>query len=215
MTPKYRLIYFNGRGLCESIRLILAYTGQEYIDDRVDAEQWAKMKTAMFMRLPILKFDGVILAESRAICRYLAREHDLVGNNNIDAATCDMLVDEFYDIYPQLNKWRRDDISDKMKAVLIKEFIAGPYDEFLKRFNIILSTRHKSFQSSFLVCDKITWADIVIANGFDELVKLLDPHIDKGFYDTPGRLYIPEFIEQVLSTPSIKVWIDKRPKTPF
>lgn len=40
----YKLIYFNARGRAEHIRFIFAYAGVEYIDERIEKEQWPDYK---------------------------------------------------------------------------------------------------------------------------------------------------------------------------
>ena len=43
--PKYRLNYFDVRGLAEISRLILTQGGQEFDDHRFSREQWPEEKT--------------------------------------------------------------------------------------------------------------------------------------------------------------------------
>jgi glutathione S-transferase len=49
-------------------------------------------------KLPVLEVDGQQLAESSAICRYLARKFNLIGANEFEAARCDELVDAMMDL---------------------------------------------------------------------------------------------------------------------
>jgi len=46
--PSYKLTYFNGAGLGEPIRYLLAYGKIAYEDIRVDFEEWAKRKDGMY-----------------------------------------------------------------------------------------------------------------------------------------------------------------------
>ena len=48
--PKYELIYFDGRGRAEVIRLLFAQAGAQYEDTRVkmDEEEWGKLKPGEF-----------------------------------------------------------------------------------------------------------------------------------------------------------------------
>ena len=41
---KMKLIYFNARGRAELARLILAQAGEDYIDERIERDDWAKLK---------------------------------------------------------------------------------------------------------------------------------------------------------------------------
>ena len=83
MAPQIVLRYFSVRGRAEVARWILSYAGQEYVDERIEAgphSQWKELKgKTPFGQLPILEVDGKVLAQSRAIARYLAHMYDLAG----------------------------------------------------------------------------------------------------------------------------------------
>jgi hypothetical protein len=42
--PAYKLIYFEGKGYGEPIRLALTVAGQEFEDVRYSREEWEKVK---------------------------------------------------------------------------------------------------------------------------------------------------------------------------
>ena len=44
MAPKVELLYFDGYGRAEIIRIILNYGGVEFEDKRVNFEEWPKIK---------------------------------------------------------------------------------------------------------------------------------------------------------------------------
>ena len=52
------------------------------------------------MTLPVLEVDGIQLGNSIPIARFLARKYDLVGDNEIEMAQTDMVIDCLHD---QLN----------------------------------------------------------------------------------------------------------------
>lgn len=49
-------------------------------------------------QIPILEFDGKILAQSITICRCLAEKYNLTGSNDWEKAKCDEYVDVLTDI---------------------------------------------------------------------------------------------------------------------
>ena len=51
-----------------------------------------------FHQLPVLEVDGKIVGQSMAIARYVARENDLAGKTNWDAAMADMYNDCIKDL---------------------------------------------------------------------------------------------------------------------
>ena len=46
-----------------------------------------------FGHMPVLEVGGIVLAQSMAINRYLARRYNLVGKTDLEAAQADMIVD--------------------------------------------------------------------------------------------------------------------------
>ena len=41
-----KLTYFNGRGRSELSRLILAHAGAEYVDKRIEFDEWPELKSS-------------------------------------------------------------------------------------------------------------------------------------------------------------------------
>lgn len=48
--------------------------------------------------LPVLEIDGKPIAQSNAVARYLAREHNLTGKDEWESMLCDVLVDTLGDL---------------------------------------------------------------------------------------------------------------------
>ena len=48
---KMKLIYFNARGRAELARLILAQAGEDYIDERVERDDWPKLKSSKIIMI--------------------------------------------------------------------------------------------------------------------------------------------------------------------
>ena len=98
MSSSYKLIYFNGRGLAETSRILLKVGGQEFEDYRyplkIDNGQYirpewdADKSKYIYEQIPVLEIDGgkYVIAQSKAIERFLARRFNLLGNNDIEAA---------------------------------------------------------------------------------------------------------------------------------
>ena len=110
------LAYWDIRGLCQPIRLALAYKNVKYTDVRIDCgnpadkENYKKLwfdvkpevgKTVKFVNLPYL-MDGdgdsnnekVAISQSQAILRYVGRKYNLMGTNEV---VTDVLLSEVYD----------------------------------------------------------------------------------------------------------------------
>lgn len=98
MSSSYKLIYFAGRGLAETSRMLFKVGGQEFEDYRypltIDNGQYlrpewdADKSKYIYEQIPVLEIDGgkYTIAQSKAIERFLARRFNLLGNNDIEAA---------------------------------------------------------------------------------------------------------------------------------
>merc|ERR1711892_1306024 len=87
--PNVKLTYFDLRARAELCRLLLAYGGIKYEDERIPppwdpATTWSTLKpTTPFGQLPILRWDNEELCQSMACARFIAREVGLAGNSNM------------------------------------------------------------------------------------------------------------------------------------
>ncbi|KAI1721905.1 glutathione S-transferase 1 [Ditylenchus destructor] len=84
---KYKLYYFDFRGRGELVRLLLHYVGEPFEDFRVPRADWIPVykKKTPYGHIPVLevKETGQSLAESYAICRYIARKHGRLILNTV------------------------------------------------------------------------------------------------------------------------------------
>ncbi|KIH47584.1 hypothetical protein ANCDUO_22355, partial [Ancylostoma duodenale] len=58
-----------------------------------------------FGQLPVLEVDGKQLAQSLAICRYLARQFGFAGKTPFDEALVDSLADQYTDYRPEIKSY--------------------------------------------------------------------------------------------------------------
>ncbi|KAA0155811.1 hypothetical protein FNF27_03298 [Cafeteria roenbergensis] len=95
------LHYFNGRGLAEQIRFMLAVTGVEWADRHlVKREQFQELKASGVLpwdQVPLLELDGERFTQSMAAVRHLARRAGLYGDGPSQAARCDIIADGIRD----------------------------------------------------------------------------------------------------------------------
>merc|ERR1711963_698295 len=102
--PNVKLTYFNLRGRGEPCRILLAYGGIKYEDERIPppwdpATNWTTLKpTTAFGILPILNWDGEEIRQSMACARFVAKEVGLAGKTNLEQAQVDEIVDVVQDL---------------------------------------------------------------------------------------------------------------------
>lgn len=156
--PKYTFNYFNGRGRAEITRLIFAAADVEFIDNRI--EDWPKTKgDAPIGQVPYLQMDNLKLPQSLAIARYLAREHNLVGKSNLDAAKADAVVDTCIDLMTSLYNQVYLVSDAKDKEVALKSFLSEDCLKGLEKIETLVDLYGSHGHS---VGKDLTWADLFI-----------------------------------------------------
>ena len=95
----------------------------DYKDERLpvpwdNTTAWTYIKPNMsWGQLPVLTWNGVQIGQSMTIARFIAREIGISGNNNLEMAKVDEIIDAIQDaITAMYNAW----FSDNRKEELIK-----------------------------------------------------------------------------------------------
>jgi len=212
--PAIKLTYFDLRGRGEPGRLLLAYSGQPYEDERIAAgnedksipapwippETWAAMKkTLAFGQLPKLEWDGTTIYTSLSIARFLARQIGLMGRTSIESAHVDEIVDVIQDT---LNAGYTAHFmaDEKAKAAAMAKHTGETIPRMMEQMEKRLTSRG----GQFLVGNGLTWADIQLLFFCTEN----SPSMAK----TPK---IANLCKRVGDLPNIKKWMETRPETPF
>ncbi|XP_039272830.2 hematopoietic prostaglandin D synthase-like [Styela clava] len=201
----YKLYYFNSRGRAEMIRWIFAAADVKYEDIRLDKEQWAKKKSEMpFGQMPVLEvIDGngtsTLIAESRAIERFLIKQFNLDGETDLDCAKIDSIQEYMSDLFRKM-PFFESDLQKKEK--LMKEAFEGPV---AKAYEIVES---QVGSSKYFLGEKLTWFDLAITAGSDVLL-MFNPNLFEK-YPKLKKLH-----STVRCHPNISAWIAKRPQTPY
>nr|BAN20340.1 glutathionetransferase [Riptortus pedestris] len=200
--PEYKLTYFNVKGLGEGIRYLLAYSGKEFKDNRIDQSQWASLKgETPFGKVPVLEIDGKKYHQSTAILRYLAVEAGVSGSTPLENLHIDQIVGAAQDLITEVaGLWKQDESKkEDYKKKLINETV--PY--YFGKFEHVLKEN-----KGFLANGKLSWADIFLVSYSETMATFL------GIKDLHDKY--PNFaalVHKIQSLPGIKEWIEKRPSS--
>jgi hypothetical protein len=158
-VAKPTLTHFYGHGRAEVARLILEDAGVDY--DFVGITNWALQKPmytaagafpenppeirerthesqvgkAPFGQLPIYEEPGLVLVQSGAIARYLARKHGYYGTDSNEAALIDQAtegVSEMAELVYQAVFIVAEDKRPEAKATLVSDLLPGQLDNFTR-----------------------------------------------------------------------------------
>ena len=136
--------------------LMLLMSGVRYIDQRLTADQFNKVKPRLpYGQLPTIKVEGEVVCTSMAIARLLADKYGLAGNNNLERAQADEIVDTVNDI---INKRivAMFETNEEKKLELMRELMT----EFIPSTLARLEARLKERGGQFFVGNNLSWADL-------------------------------------------------------
>ena len=219
-----KLCYFNGRGLAETSRMILAVASAEYEDFRYPLEviDWAtfnmvreefnkdkaegKLEKSMG-KVPFLVVkdsdDGVetTLCQSKAIERYLARRFGFMGGNDLEAAQIDSLCEcirDFKDAYQPVRKMEN---KEEAMQKWFGETLVAKLSDFEKLIG----------DGGYAVGSSLTLADFVI---YSFLVDFFDDKEGIAF-SMRSCPKLQKLVETVGANEKLSAWRESRPNTPF
>ena len=163
---KYKLIYFEDRGKADLVKLLLYLSKQEYEDIQIKQVDWNHYKAFMpFEQLPVLIInDECKLAQTNTICRFLAAQFNLNGDNELENVMCDMIVEQLREcgdlaflIIQEIDSVRRHVLMNKFVNDLLPKTLAG-YEKILSKNS-----------NKYIVGNHLTWADLALVNGWEWL----------------------------------------------
>jgi len=199
-----KLTYFPLTGKGELIRVILAYAGVKFEDERISFEEFAAMKQDTsklpYGQLPVLHYNGVLMAQSLSIARFLATEYGLAGRNNLERAQIDEIVDAIWDIRGGASKVLYAP-SPEEKEEGMKKFLPMIDTGFAR-----LETRLASRGGQFFVGNTVSWAEFMLFTFLDMLTDRMGMDVDMSKFPKLDNLN-----KRVGEMPNIKKWMDTRP----
>ena len=208
--PSIKLTYFDLRARAEPSRLLLAYAGAKYQDERLPAPwdnmaPWTALKPQTpWGQVPLLSWDGEVIAQSMSCARFLAREFNLAGRTSMEMAQVDEIIDVIQDL---LNAWYSLYHSDDTVVHLTPD-IAG-HKTFLES-NIPtgmgqLEKKLKSRGGQFMVGNAFSWADLHLFFYVTDMKLMAAKAVDENFPK------IKNLVERVGTIPNVKTWMESRP----
>jgi glutathione S-transferase len=208
-TPK--LYYFDLNGRASVIRLLFAVAGAKYEDIRFDASAFAGASatgnttvkfadykaTTPYGQAPILEVNGVKIAQSRAIERYVAKQNHLYGADDVQGALIDATQEQLRDLYEAFSKAGQD---------------AAAKSEFVGKLGEKAASLAKQLEHSkgFLVGDKVSYADITFLVVFEAFkgadAKAFEAHVAPS---------LKAHLAKIETIPAVAKHLAERPVRPF
>ncbi|RWS23395.1 glutathione S-transferase-like protein [Leptotrombidium deliense] len=204
------LAYWDIRGYAQPIRLLLAYTGTEFVDKyytcgpppNFDKSGWFNEKFTLGLDFPNLPYyiDGdVKLSQTMAIMRYLAMKHGLEGKDENEKIRIALIEQEILDYRSQFSGLCYNPEFSKLKDNYLQVL-----PNKLKALSAFLGN-HEWFGGKH-----ISYVDFVVYEWLDQH-KLLEPNCLDNYSN------LQQFTKRVESLPTIEKYMksDKFLKYPL
>ncbi|GMS87015.1 hypothetical protein PENTCL1PPCAC_9190 [Pristionchus entomophagus] len=211
--PHYKLTYFDVRARGECIRMMFAIGGVPLEEKRVQLQDWEgliKSKATPFDALPMLEVDGVKIAQTLAILRFIARETSFAGHDTITSALADSLADQYADFVMAWMPWHMVNVgfAPGDKDALYDSIYVPARAKHLPYFEAALKN---STTGWFANTAELTHADVFIASGLEWLMAL-DKNADTIFAEFP---LLGAHSKKFFAHPKLQKYLAERPDARF
>ncbi|XP_071546691.1 glutathione S-transferase Mu 4-like [Panulirus ornatus] len=191
--------YWNIRGLGQSIRLLLSYTGTEFEDKMYvpgpppdfSPSDWTSVKFTLGLDFPNLPYyiDGdVKVTQSNAVLRYIARKHDMCGKTEEEKTRVDILENQAMDMRRAFVKLCYETYNTKKQEYL------DDLPAAMKLLSDFLGDR------PWFAGDNITFVDFLI-------YELLDVHQELDSSCLDGKKNLQDFVKNFEALPAMKKYM--------
>jgi len=178
----YKFHYFPARSRGEHLRYILYQSGVQFDDVIVMPDRWATLKAEVplgFMPY-LLVDDKVKLCQSMVVGQFLAAELGLAGRDHLEASQVFMYAHGVNDFHEKLIKHQfhalltpmfgKED-HNKAAEVWQTELKNAAWKDHCELYTKVLQANG----GTWLVGDRVSWADLFQAEIADRVGKLVDP----------------------------------------
>ena len=98
-STKHELLYFDGAGRAETIRIALHAGGVDFTDTRFAGKDWPTIKpTTPLGSVPVLKVDGVMHCQSVALARYAGKLGGFYPEDPVQALIVDEAIESLNEL---------------------------------------------------------------------------------------------------------------------
>jgi glutathione S-transferase len=175
--PTYELLYFDGPGRAETIRICLHAANLDFTDTRFAGKDWPSIKsTTPLGSVPVLKIDGIQHAQSVALARYAGKLGGFYPTDDPLQALC---VDEALDTLNELMGLApKTEDPDELKEAR-EEFQKGTMTKFSSRLEELIQTN-----GGVGFCSTPSIADMALKSSVESVRGGMWDHIDPEFFES-------------------------------
>ena len=220
METHIKLMYFDGRGVVEISRCLLAVANIPYEDKRfsiscngLEFPEFAAARArgefiANMDQAPLLIVENNIsIGQSKAIERFIAHRGGLMGSNDVEAAQIDCICEHVRDIKEKYGKVKA--IADAAeKETAMNKWFTTEFSEWLSKLEASLPSGRAP---GYCVGNKVSYADVTV---WSFLTDFFDNKEGVAASVKPCAQLVG-IVDAVAALPALQKWLADRPKTNF
>ncbi|KAL9642417.1 hypothetical protein ABK040_014260 [Willaertia magna] len=156
-TMVYEIVYFNGPGRAEVLKLIAEAGSVPYTFKGITKEDWPQHKpNARYGQLPFLKVnENFTLYQTLVIARFLAQEGNLYPTDRLQAAESEEYVTSLEELF--IKYYKVYFAPEEKRQEELHSFIEGPLKTV---FSVLNEALEKNV--GYLIDGKLSWADLFL-----------------------------------------------------
>ena len=155
-------------------------------------------------KVPYFVFDGVVISQSKAIERFLARKYDLYGTNEVVSAQIDAFSEAIRDIKDAYFREKKSPDGDRDK------WIREELPRRLVLLSSLISEKENIFTGDYVFENRLSLADILL---YHFIIHFFDNKEDslKAIESTT----LSSIVQKMSENERLKNWLKTRPETDF
>lgn len=195
----YEVLYFDGAGRAEAVRVMLHAAGIDFQDTRFAHTDWPALKpTTPLGAVPVLKIDGVSHVQCLALARYAAKKAGFYPDDPFQALVVDEVLESINEV---TGKAPQDPDADEKKRKRQEWQTTG-----LTQYADFIESRIQKFGNGNSVIGVPSIADVFLKSLVGGIQSGSFDHVDKDFFDKyPG---ITATNESISKNPKIVAYYD-------
>lgn len=187
-TPPYELLYFDGPGRAEAIRILLHAAGIPFVDRRVTYGEWMVTikDTTPLHQVPTLKMGDATYIQSLALTRFFAKKAGFYPIGEDSNLEC-LLVDEMLETCNDIGLDCPQDPDPVVCATQRQTWQSTT----LTRYANFIEMRLAKYHGKGTI-GRPSVADLAVKHVVDGVRSGFFEHVDKNFFDAYPNIQLRE-----------------------
>jgi glutathione S-transferase len=189
-SPLYELLYFDGPGRAESIRILLHAADIPFVDRQVTYSEWrvSIKNTTPLHQVPTLKMGDTTYIQSLALTRFAAKKAGFYPDDDLEC----LLVDEMLETCNDIGMDCPRDADPVVCAALRRSWQATTLTRYANFIEMRLAKHHGKG-----TIGRPSVADLAVKNVVASVRSGFFEHVDRHFFDVYPNIQLRDLVRRL------------------